>query len=99
MVRKVTTNASPVGQFGLVYKAVLRNYDGRVVDVAIKTIRKYNSQKEMDNFIREMTVMSQLIHPNIIQLYGVIKESKLRPFYHRPLNLHNYATQQMTGLC
>ena len=63
-----------LGQFGVVFKALLRNDDGRVVEVAIKTIRRYDSQKEMDNFVREMTVMSRLIHPNIIHLYGIVKE-------------------------
>lgn len=67
-----------LGQFGVVYKATLRNSDGRLVEVAIKTIRRYDSQKEMDDFMREMTVMSQLIHPNIIHLYGIVKEGVLR---------------------
>ena len=64
------------GQFGRVYRATLKSNDGRKVDVAVKTIKKYNSKKEMNNFMREMAVMSQLIHPNIIHLHGVVKESE-----------------------
>ena len=67
-----------LGQFGVVYKATLRNSDGRLVEVAIKTIRRYDSQKEMDDFMREMAVMSQLIHPNIIHLYGIVREGVLQ---------------------
>ena len=44
--------------------------------MAVKTIRRYEA-KEMKNFIREMAVMSQLMHPNVIHLHGVVKESEL----------------------
>ena len=59
------------------FKAVLRESGGRKIDVAIKRIKDYSSEKERNDFFREMAVMSQLIHPNIIHLHGVVKESKL----------------------
>lgn len=58
------------------YKARLHSDSGGRIEVAVKTIREYG-QKEMKNFLREMAVMSQLMHPNIIHLHGVVKESKL----------------------
>ena len=58
------------------YKAHLHTGSGRKTEVAVKTIRHYEP-KEMTNFMREMAVMSQLMHPNIIHLHGVVKESKL----------------------
>ena len=58
------------------FKATLRTDSGRKVAVAIKTIRQYDSKKETDNFMREMAVMSKLMHPNIIRLHGVVRESK-----------------------
>ena len=63
------------GQFGCVYKACLHSGSGEKTEVAVKTIRDYEP-KEMRSFIREMAVMSRLIHPNIIHLHGVVRESK-----------------------
>lgn len=60
------------GQFGCVYKAYLHTGSGRI-EVAVKTIRRYE-QNEMKNFMREMAVMSQLMHPNIIHLHGIVKQ-------------------------
>ena len=65
-----------LGQFGEVFKAVLRSSSGRKIDVAIKRIKDYSSEKEMSDFLGEMAVMSQLEHRNIIHLHGVVKESK-----------------------
>ena len=65
-----------LGQFGEVFKAVLRSSSGRKIDVAIKKIKDYSSEKEMSDFLGEMAVMSQLEHRNIIHLHGVVKESK-----------------------
>ena len=59
------------------FRAVLRESSGRKIDVAIKRIKHYSSEKERNDFLREMAVMSQLIHPNIIHLHGVVKESEL----------------------
>ena len=56
------------------YKAKLRTDSGGMVNVAIKTIKKYGSKKETRDFMREMTVMSKLMHPNIIRLHGVVKD-------------------------
>ena len=75
---KLLTNLSYCsGHFGEVFRAVLRESGGRKIDVAIKRIKDYTSEKEQSDFLREMAVMSQLIHPNIIHLHGVVKESEL----------------------
>lgn len=58
----------------MVYKAMLRTTSGGKVDVAVKTIKKYASKKETNDFLREMAVMSTLMHPNIIRLHGVVKD-------------------------
>ena len=63
------------GQFGRVYKAYLHTGIGSRTEVAVKTIRRYE-QNEMKNFMREMAVMSQLMHPNIIHLHGIVEQSK-----------------------
>lgn len=42
--------------------------------VAVKTIRKYESEKEKEAFFKEMNVMSQLMHPNIVRLFGLVQQ-------------------------
>ena len=42
--------------------------------VAVKTIKKYKSEQEMSDFIYEMGVMMDLMHPNIIHLYGIVQQ-------------------------
>ena len=66
-------NYSP-GQFGKVYKANLKV--GTEVKVAIKTIRRYTSEKETQDFMREMSTMANMMHPNIIRLYGLVSEGE-----------------------
>lgn len=44
------------------------------VSVAVKTAKKSTSAKEQEEFRKEMNIMSQMVHPNIVQLYGIIKD-------------------------
>lgn len=67
-----------IGQFGTVYKGILKGSStaGAGVIVAIKTIKNYNS-KETENFLREMSIMSKLNHPNIVRFYGLVQKGIL----------------------
>ena len=67
-----------IGQYGKVYKGTYRRADGAGagVEVAIKTIKKYESNTEMDNFLKEMNVMSKLLHPNIVRLFGIVQQGR-----------------------
>jgi serine/threonine-protein kinase ULK/ATG1 len=47
---------------------------GSGIEVAIKTIKKYDSQKETESFLKEMSVMSTLIHPNVVRFYGLVQK-------------------------
>ena len=60
------------------YKANLKV--GTEVKVAIKTIRRYTSEKETQDFMREMSTMANMMHPNIIRLYGLVSEGQYVPF-------------------
>ena len=62
-----------LGQNGKVYKGLYKK-TGAEVEVAIKTIKMSGSEKEKENFIKEMNVMSKLLHPNIVRLFGLTKE-------------------------
>lgn len=55
------------------YKASL--YRGLAsVEVAVKTIKKYDSEKERTEFLWEQGIMSQLAHPNVVRLYGLVQQ-------------------------
>ena len=54
----------------MVYKGTykrLPNVNG--FEVAIKTIK---STQATDDFLKEMRVMSKLIHPNIVRFHGIV---------------------------
>lgn len=61
----------PIGNFGDVFRATLETSDGKGVEVAIKSV-KHETPKEKQNFVREMCVMSRMLHPNIVRLYGLV---------------------------
>ena len=45
------------------------------IPVAVKTTKANCSDDERRDFLREMAVMSKMIHPNIVRLYGVVTEN------------------------
>ena len=65
-----------LGQFGKVYKALLQQ-GMEPVPVAVKTTKKTSSELEMASFMREMTIMSGMMHPNIVRLYGLVHDGKI----------------------
>lgn len=67
-----------IGQYGKVFKGLFKKDEGIGYPVAVKTIKEYESQKEKDNFLKEMNIMSKLIHPNIVRLFGLIKQGNAK---------------------
>ena len=65
------------GKFGKILKGVYKRSEGGGLPVAMKTIKKYESEKERQSFQKEMAVMSKLIHPNIVRLFGLVQQGKL----------------------
>ena len=63
-----------IGQYGKVYKGEYRRLDRPKYFVAIKTIRQHESEKEKEQFLTEMRVMSNMIHPNIVRLFGLVQQ-------------------------
>ena len=47
------------------------------IEVAIKTVKICDSDKEKENFFEEMNVMSSLLHPNIVRFFGLTKQGEL----------------------
>ena len=66
----------PSGQFGEVFRATLHKGTPGEVLVAVKTTKKNSSEKDKADFLKEMTVMSTLLHPNIIRFYGAVHKGK-----------------------
>ena len=67
-------NINSIGQYGEVYKAEYAKGTKSNLTVAVKVIKKYQSQKALDDFLKEMDIMSQFVHPNIIKLYGLVQQ-------------------------
>ena len=42
--------------------------------VTVKRVKQYTSRSVMDQFEREMSIMSQVSHTNIVTLFGIIRE-------------------------
>lgn len=59
------------GAFGKVYKGEIVGVDGGPLLVAIKTLKENATAKTANDFRREVDLMSELRHPNIVCLLGV----------------------------
>ena len=42
--------------------------------MAIKEIKRYETKEDRDEFLKEMNVMANLMHPNIIRLFGIVEQ-------------------------
>ena len=62
------------GQFGEVFRAdyIPDGDHGNSITVAVKTTKADCSEKEKAELMKEMSVMTRLVHPNIVRLYGVV---------------------------
>lgn len=63
------------GEFGEVCRGVLHCGD-KDVCVAMKRLKKGAGAKDQLNFLKEASTMAQFSHPNVVQLKGVVTESK-----------------------
>lgn len=59
------------GQFGMVNKGEWLQSTG-VTHVAIKTLVPHSTDEDKVKFLQEAAIMGQFIHPNVVQLYGVV---------------------------
>ena len=58
------------------YYGKLINMTGELVEVAVKTSKHFYNKIEKRNFEREMAISAdpKMKHPNIVQVYGLVKE-------------------------
>lgn len=60
------------GEFGEVFRGVMKTHGKGEVTVAIKTLKPGYSEKQRQDFLSEASIMGQFSHPNIIRLEGVV---------------------------
>ncbi|XP_054457096.1 non-receptor tyrosine-protein kinase TNK1 isoform X2 [Anoplopoma fimbria] len=68
------------GSFGVVKRGEWHTPTGRVLPVAVKSLRSSMSKQTdtLTDFLQEVTIMQSLDHPNIIRLYGVVLTRPLK---------------------
>uniref|UniRef100_A0A668AXQ9 receptor protein-tyrosine kinase n=1 Tax=Myripristis murdjan TaxID=586833 RepID=A0A668AXQ9_9TELE len=64
------------GEFGEVYRGILKVPGRKEVAVAIKTLKPGYSEKQRQDFLSEASIMGQFSHQNIIRLEGVVTKFK-----------------------
>ncbi|KAM6924790.1 LOW QUALITY PROTEIN: ephrin type-A receptor 2 [Xenentodon cancila] len=64
------------GEFGEVYKGILKVPGRKDVYVAIKTLKPGYTEKQRQDFLSEASIMGQFTHQNIIHLEGVVTKFK-----------------------
>ena len=69
----ILTNVRTTGQFGEVFKALLHG-QFNPIEVAIKTYKSIRNCTREASFMKEMARLSQLVHPNIVKMYGIVIE-------------------------
>ena len=60
------------GEFGKVYKAVLKTPTGSSQDVAVKVVKKGAPKEERLKLLQEAAILGQFKHNNIVNLVGVV---------------------------
>ena len=60
------------GQFGKVHQGVWKDPNKATLDVAVKTLGSGASVENRIKLLQEAAIMGQFIHPNTIQLLGVV---------------------------
>ncbi|XP_034446511.1 ephrin type-A receptor 2 isoform X1 [Hippoglossus hippoglossus] len=64
------------GEFGEVYRGILKVPGRKEVAVAIKTLKPGYTEKQRQDFLSEASIMGQFSHQNIIRLEGVVTKCK-----------------------
>lgn len=69
-------NVFLAGEFGEVYRGILKAPGRKEVAVAIKTLKPGYTEKQRQDFLSEASIMGQFSHQNIIRLEGVVTKCK-----------------------
>ena len=55
----------------------MKTSTGTVIDIAVKTLSGDVVQMDKVRFLQEAFIMAQFKHPNVVNLYGVVKDKAL----------------------
>ena len=55
----------------------MKTSSGAVIDVAVKTLPEDATQIDKVRFLQEAVIMAQFKHPNVVNMYGVVKDKAL----------------------
>ena len=66
------------GQFGEVYKAVLKTPTGTSQDVAVKVVKKGTPQEERLKLLQEAAILGQFRHRHVVDLKGIVRDELVR---------------------
>lgn len=83
---------SAVGEFGEVYRGILKVPGRKEAAVAIKTLKPGYTEKQRQDFLSEASIMGQFSHQNIIRLEGVVTKCNYKTFLFDFLKKKNYST-------
>ena len=76
------------GQFGEVYKAVLKSPTGTSQDVAAKLLKNGAPQEERVKLLQEAAILGQFKHKHIIDLVGVVTVGEPVGLSHKQIRGH-----------
>ena len=79
--RTVLSLVRSPGQFGEVFRAhyCQDGCVGEFITVAVKKTKDDCPENEKQSILKEMEVMSKMVHPNIVKLYGVVTQGGHSP--------------------
>ena len=66
------------GQFGEVYKAVLKSPTGTSQEVAVKLVKKGAPQEETLKLLQEAAILGQFRHRHVVDLKGIVRDELVR---------------------
>jgi serine/threonine protein kinase len=64
------------GEFGQVHHGEWSRDDGKVLQVAVKELKRSATEEERTKLLREAALMGQFKHRHVVRLYGVANEGK-----------------------
>ena len=66
------------GEFGEVYKAVLKSPTGTDQDVAVKLVKKGAPPEEKVKLLQEAAILGQFRHRHVVNLKGIVRDETVR---------------------
>ena len=86
------------GSFGKVYKSIYQTKEGNIIDVAVKKINIRNSEAFPLSAIREITILKNYHHPNIVKFIDTFIEKPIQNKRGNVSLVYEYAQHDLGSL-